>query len=389
MFTFQYPPPLSLYIHIPWCVRKCPYCDFNSHEIRNEIPEEAYLDALFADLEQEVGSVWGRTVETIFIGGGTPSVFSPDSIERLLSGVRARLNCKPGLETTLEANPGTLEKGRLAAFREAGVNRLSIGVQSFDDNCLQNIGRIHDGHIAREMVAGAHDAGFDSFNVDIMFGLPGQSVAQALDDLDTAITLEPPHLSWYQLTIEPNTLFFSRPPVLPADDELWDMQDRGLTMMMNHDYTQYEVSAYARHGHQCRHNLNYWRFGDYLGIGAGAHSKVTVAPEGTISRAWKIRHPKGYMENAATTSRIGGGSRLNPDEVVFEFLLNALRLNSGFASDEYEHATGLEFPALIRRLEAINRPECISLDSDRVRATARGRRYLNEILVEMLPDSGG
>lgn len=388
MFSFQYPPPLSLYIHIPWCVRKCPYCDFNSHEIRDDVPEQAYVDALFADLEQELPAVWGRTVETIFIGGGTPTVFSPESIERLLSGIKARLNCKPGLETTIEANPGTLESDRLVAFREAGITRLSIGVQSFEDNSLHLIGRIHDGSTAREMVECAQEAGFESFNLDLMFGLPGQSADQALRDLQTALALQPPHLSWYQLTIEPNTLFFKQPPVLPAHEIIWDMQKQGLTLMAKHDYTQYEVSAYARGRYQCQHNLNYWKYGDYLGIGAGAHGKLTDVAEGTISRVWKIKHPRNYMENSATVSRIGGRSRPEPGEVMFEYLLNALRLNAGFTRAEYEDSTGLDYQALVKRLGAVKRPEFIEIGDDRVCATMTGRRFLNDVLVDVLPDAG-
>jgi putative oxygen-independent coproporphyrinogen III oxidase len=386
VFEFSFPPPLSLYIHIPWCARKCPYCDFNSHVVNNALPERAYIDALLADLEQELPDVWGRTVETIFIGGGTPSLFSPVAIERLVSGVKARLSCKPGLETTLEANPGTLEQGRFRDFHEAGVNRLSIGVQSFNDVLLASIGRIHDAGSAIRAVESARDAGFETFNLDLMFGLPGQSVDQALSDLQLAMDLLPPHLSWYQLTVEPNTLFHQRRPDLPEEDQIWDMQEEGQARLAAHGYTQYEISAYAREGLTCRHNLNYWRYGDYLGIGAGAHAKITFAADQYVRRTWKIKHPHAYLRAAVNEERIGGRSCPEPKNVIFEFLLNALRLNKGFAGQDFEMSTGLRFADLLPMLKGIKAPELLEIDAHGVRASKQGRYYLNDLLAEFLPD---
>lgn len=389
MFHFTTLPPLSLYVHIPWCVRKCPYCDFNSHEARDGIPERDYVDALLIDLDQELPGVWGRVVNTIFIGGGTPSLFSAEAIDRLLAGIRARLTCKPDLEITLEANPGTVEQGRFREFRAAGINRLSIGVQSFDDGMLSRIGRIHGRREAIRAVELAHDAGFAtsnaSFNLDLMFGLPGQTPAQALADLATAMDLEPAHLSWYQLTLEPNTYFHSHPPDLPDDDILWDMQQQGQARLATRGYTQYEVSAYARAGMQCRHNLNYWRYADYLGIGAGAHQKLTDAAAQRIRRSWKLKNPRDYMARAHSEVRIGGASEPDPKDVIFEFLLNALRLNAGFETALFEQTTGLAFEQLQPALERAQRRGLLEWDTP-WRCTERGRQFLNDLLAEVLPD---
>lgn len=385
MFTFTTLPPLSLYAHIPWCVRKCPYCDFNSHELRGDLPERDYIDALLHDLDQELPGVWGRVVSSIFIGGGTPSLFAPESIDRLLAGIRARLTCKPDLEITLEANPGTVEQGRFHEFRAAGVNRLSIGVQSFDDRLLGRIGRIHGRREAIRAAEGAHDAGFASFNLDLMFGLPGQTPDQALQDLSTAMDLEPAHLSWYQLTLEPNTYFHRHPPVLPDDEVLWAMQRRGQVQLAARDYTQYEVSAYARAGQECRHNLNYWRYGDYLGIGAGAHQKITDAGAQRIRRSWKLKSPRAYLAASDSAARIGGGSEPDANEVILEFLMNALRLNAGFETATFERHTGLRLSTVLPKLERARDRELLEADEP-WRCSERGRRFLNDLLAEFLPD---
>ena len=303
MFNFAATPPLSLYIHIPWCMRKCPYCDFNSHEVREKIPETKYIRALTDDLEQDLPSVWGRTIETIFIGGGTPSLFSADAISQLLSDIRARIPLKPDAEITLEANPGTVDQERFKGFREAGINRLSIGVQSFQANLLRKIGRIHDDLEARVAIDAAQRAGFDNVNLDLMFGLPGQTTDQALADLQTAMALQPAHISWYELTIEPNTWFHRHPPEQPDDNLLLTMQEAGRELLEKGGYTRYEVSAFSQTGKQCRHNLNYWKFGDYLGIGAGAHAKITDAASCTIARTSKIKHPRAYLDNAQSPQR--------------------------------------------------------------------------------------
>lgn len=385
MFTFTTLPPLSLYAHIPWCVRKCPYCDFNSHELRGDLPERDYIDALLHDLDQELPGVWGRVVSSIFIGGGTPSLFAPESIDRLLAGVRARLTCAPDLEITLEANPGTVEQGRFREFRAAGVNRLSIGVQSFDDSLLGSIGRIHGRREAIRAAEGAHDAGFASFNLDLMFGLPGQTPDRALQDLSTAMALEPAHLSWYQLTLEPNTYFHRHPPELPDDDFLWEVQRRGQVQLAAHGYTQYEVSAYARAGRACRHNLNYWRYGDYLGIGAGAHQKITDAGAQRVRRSWKLKNPRAYLAAADSDARIGGRSEPDVDEVILEFLMNALRLNAGFETATFERNTGLHFPQVRPQLEGARDRGLLEADEP-WRCSERGRRFLNNLLMEFLPD---
>ncbi|MFP5506813.1 MAG: radical SAM family heme chaperone HemW [Gammaproteobacteria bacterium] len=387
MFNFTTLPPLALYVHIPWCVRKCPYCDFNSHEARDGIPEREYVDALLADLDQELPAVWGRVVGSIFIGGGTPSLFSAEAIDRLLAGIRARLQCKPGLETTLEANPGTVEQGRFREFRAAGINRLSIGVQSFDDTRLERIGRIHGRREAIRAAELAHDAGFASFNLDLMFGLPGQTPAQALADLATALDLEPAHLSWYQLTLEPNTYFHRHPPQLPDDETLWEMQRQGQARLAERGYTQYEVSAYARAGMECRHNLNYWQYGDYLGIGAGAHQKLTDANAQRIRRSWKLKNPRDYLAAAHGEMRIGGSSEPDTDEVVLEFLMNALRLNAGFQTALFEESTGLDFERVRPALERARARDLLETDQP-WRCTDLGRRFLNDLLAEFVPDDG-
>ena len=387
MFNFAALPPLSLYIHMPWCVRKCPYCDFNSHEARTGIPEQAYIDALMRDLERELPRVWGRVVHTLFLGGGTPSLFSPDAIDRLLSGVRACVPLAPAAEVTLEANPGTVDVERFKGFRDAGVNRLSIGIQSFAPEKLQALGRIHGRTEALQAAEAARAAGFDNINLDLMYGLPRQTVDQALADVQTAIAMQPAHLSVYQLTIEPNTLFHARPPVLPDDDTAWEMQNQMQDMLAGHGYKQYEVSAYAKPSCECRHNLNYWRFGDYLGIGAGAHGKITDAQG--ITRIWKVKHPGNYMEKAGASAAIGGINHPLPQDAAVEFLLNALRLTAGFASSLFQERTGLPLSTIEESLRLAETKGLLSWDNLTIRPTELGRCFLNDLQMVFLPETSG
>jgi len=387
MFNFTATPPLSLYIHIPWCVRKCPYCDFNSHEARDEIPEAAYIDALIADLEQDLPAVWGRTVETVFFGGGTPSLFSPEGIDRLLADVRARIALKPQAEITLEANPGTVDHARFKGFREAGINRLSIGIQSFQPELLKKIGRIHSDTEAITAVEAAHQAGFENFNLDLMFGLPGQTQKQALQDLQMARDLKPAHISWYELTIEPNTWFHRHPPQRPDDNTLWEMQQAGRALLEAAGYQRYEVSAYGRAQQQCRHNMNYWQFGDYLGIGAGAHAKISDAATQGITRTAKQRHPRNYLENAHTSARIGSSTRIKPADAVLEFAMNALRLDQGFSPAAFTVATGLSYTGIESIVNKGVTDGLLSDDAGVIRTTPKGQRFLNELLQHWMPDT--
>lgn len=388
MFHFTALPPLSLYVHLPWCIRKCPYCDFNSHEAKEAVPEQRYVDALIADLEQELPSVWGRPVETVFFGGGTPSLFSPESLDRLLSQLRALLPLAAIAEITLEANPGSAETGKFAEYRALGINRLSIGVQSFDADMLQRLGRIHGPDEALAATAAARAAGFADINLDLMYGLPGQSTAQALADLEQAIALHPPHLSHYQLTVEPNTPFAHAPPVLPDDDALWGMQLACQSRLAAAGYEHYEVSAYARAGHRCRHNLNYWRFGDYLGIGAGAHAKISSAQTQCIVRAAKVRHPRDYLAKAGNPLRIAEERILTRREAGFEFMLNALRLNDGFPVALFAQHTGLSLSTVERPLQEAEHKGLIVRDMHTIRPTELGRRFLNDLMALFLPEEG-
>ena len=371
-------PPLSLYVHIPWCVRKCPYCDFNSHERRGEPPFEAYVDALLADLDHDLPLVWGRNVRTVFFGGGTPSLMPPEAIDRFLQGASARLRFAPGCEITLETNPGTAEHGRFEQYRAAGVNRISFGIQSFDDGCLQRLGRIHDSGEAERAVKLAQDAGLDNLNLDLMYALPGQDLAMALHDVERAIALQPAHLSHYQLTMEPNTAFAVKPPEgLPGEDDAWDIQERCIEAMAAAGYAQYEVSAYARPGRQCAHNLNYWRFGDYLGIGAGAHGKLSH-PDGRIVRTWKTRLPKDYLNPAKSFQ--AGEKALSNDEMPFEFLMNALRLTDGVEAELFTQRTGLPLSQLQEARRAAEQKGLLQVEPDRLVATPRGQLFLNDLL---------
>ena len=381
------PPPLTLYVHLPWCVRKCPYCDFNSHQARGELPFDAYVDALLADLDHDLPLAWGRPVHAVFFGGGTPSLFPPAAIDRFLQGASSRLRFMPGLEVTLETNPGTAEHGRFPDYLAAGVNRLSFGIQSFDDGCLERLGRIHDSAQAEAAVKLAQDAGFDNLNLDLMYALPGQDLAMAVRDVERAIALEPAHISHYQLTLEPNTLFAARPPSgIPDDDLAWDMQERCQALLAAADYRHYEISAYARPGRQCAHNLNYWRYGDYLGIGAGAHGKLTLGAEQAIVRRWKLKHPTAWLSAAGTEAGIGGDERVQPGQRPFEYMLNVLRLEEGFRLDDFEARCGLGRESIARPLAEAMRQGWLREQDGRILKTALGGRFVNDVMELFLPD---
>ncbi|HEY9066901.1 MAG TPA: radical SAM family heme chaperone HemW [Burkholderiaceae bacterium] len=369
-------PPLSLYVHLPWCLKKCPYCDFNSHELKGSLDEARYLDALRADLEAALPFVWGRRVHTIFIGGGTPSLFAPESIDRLLADVRARLPLEAGCEITLEANPGTFERERFKAYRAAGVTRLSVGVQSFDDAKLAALGRVHDGAQARAAVEEAASA-FDTFNLDLMYALPGQTLAELDADLRTALGYNPPHLSVYHLTIEPNTVFAKFPPAVPDDDLAAEMLDRIVERTTAAGLARYEVSAFARPGHACAHNLNYWQFGDYLGIGAGAHGKLSFPHRVVRQQRW--RDPASYVERALAGNAIASDEEVPRKALPFEFMLNALRLRDGFELARFGERTGLPLSAIAARLDEAERRGWIERDAARVWPSARGFDFLNDL----------
>jgi len=379
MPEFNTLPPLSLYIHLPWCVKKCPYCDFNSHTFESGLPEDEYVKALIADLEYQLPSIWGRRIVSVFIGGGTPSLFSAESIKKIMDTVRSYLNCLPNMEVTMEANPGTVEQEKFNGFLAAGINRLSIGVQSFDDKKLQALGRIHNASEALNAMAVARKAGFENINLDLMFGLPGQSVEQGLSDLQQAIDLNPQHISWYQLTIEPNTFFYSHPPVTPDDESVWELQQRGQKLLVDAAYLQYEISAYAKMGKVCAHNLNYWGFGDYLAIGAGAHGKISRADTGEIIRYWQTRKPADYMQ-AVTVNKTSGRESLVNDQIVFEFMLNALRLKQGFELQEFENNTGLSVKAISKQCERATNKGLLQQTEDGFAATERGYLFLNDLI---------
>tara|TARA_R110000823_G_scaffold119998_23_gene244642 strand:+ start:16525 stop:17667 length:1143 start_codon:yes stop_codon:yes gene_type:complete len=377
-------PPLSLYVHLPWCERKCPYCDFNSHEAVT-LPETDYVQALLDDLSLDAAAIGTREVHSVFIGGGTPSLFSAAAIERLLAGIGERVALASDIEISLEANPGSAEAEKFTAFRQAGVNRLSLGIQSFDDNCLARLGRVHSAQQAADAIGHARAAEFDSFNIDLMHGLPGQSVDIALGDLTTAIDHQPGHLSWYQLTIEPNTAFYNRPPILPTEDSLACIQSRGEALLRSAGYVQYEVSAWSRPGAECRHNLNYWNFGDYLGIGAGAHAKLSNA-DGTVIRYVKRRQPADYLATAASGKRIASRRTLSPDDLAGEFAMNALRLNAGFSLALFTQHTGLDRARLHRTLDSLGARGLLTIEADRVATTTLGSRFLDSVVAEFFAD---
>ncbi|MDM0088008.1 MULTISPECIES: radical SAM family heme chaperone HemW [unclassified Variovorax] len=380
-------PPLSLYVHLPWCLRKCPYCDFNSHEWRaggEALPEQRYIDAVVADLDAALPLIWGRTVHTIFIGGGTPSLFSPEAVDRLIGDLRARLKLAPDCEITLEANPGTFERNRFRAYRAAGVTRLSVGVQSFNDQHLQALGRVHD---AAQAIAAVEEAAsaFDTFNLDLMYALPGQSPAQFEVDLEQALALNPPHLSVYHLTIEPNTYFAKFPPVVPEDDAAYAMLDRITERTGAQGMTRYEVSAYARDGHRCAHNLNYWQFGDYLGIGAGAHSKLSFAHR--LVRQVRYREPQRYMNQALAGAAVAQSEEVAIADLPFEFMLNAFRLKEGFTLAQFGERTGLSITSIQKGLEEAEQKGLLQRDLWHVWPTERGLDFLSDLQSIFLPDA--
>ena len=373
--------PLSLYIHIPWCIKKCPYCDFNSHT-SNSIDEKKYLEALMADLDTELELTTTRPLQSIFFGGGTPSLFSPNTIHKIIEGAHQRLTFDNQIEITMEANPGTFEQKNFSEFKVAGINRLSIGIQSFNDLHLTNIGRIHDARQARSAISTAQEAGFNNINLDLMFGLPGQNLHQAVNDIEIACSQNVQHISHYQLTIEPNTFFHKHPPVTPDMDDLWEMQNQCHALLFDQGFMQYEVSAFSKPGRQCRHNLNYWNFGDYIGIGAGAHGKLSDSSSGTMTRRWKRRQPEDYMQNAARNP-LSDQTNIKPDELIFEFLLNALRLKNGFSFEVFENSTGLDRSVLTQACRNID-AELLIFDESGMRTSDKGYRFLNDVLEQFL-----
>lgn len=375
-------PPLSLYIHIPWCVRKCPYCDFNSHEKQGELPEVAYVDAMLEDLDQDLDFVQGRAIHSIFIGGGTPSLFSAAAFERLFCGLRKRLTFAEDIEITLEANPGTLEVGRFAAYRDLGINRLSIGVQSFNPEQLRKLGRIHSDADALAAIDSARQAGFDNFNVDLMHGLSAQTTAEALLDLQTAIEASAPHISWYQLTIEPNTEFYKRPPSLPLETEMMAMQREGRRLLSEAGFRRYEVSAYAREGHQAQHNLNYWQFGDYLAIGAGAHGKITLGKAQQQFRYQKTRKPEDYLSRDG--SRTSKRQVIAVEDLPLEFMMNALRLSDGVDAALFSRRTGVDLCNINEVLEHLRASGLLADSKATIVATEKGFEFLDSVLAEFL-----
>ncbi len=373
-------PPVSLYIHFPWCVRKCPYCDFNSHALRADLPEQEYVDALLLDLDQDLEWIDREPLASIFLGGGTPSLFSPDSLKRLFDGVRTRIALAKEVEITLEANPGTVESWKFKEYRALGINRLSLGIQSFQDTKLTTLGRIHSAKEAIGAVETAHNAGFTNLNLDLMFGLPGQNLEAALEDITTAISLEPTHISYYQLTLEPHTLFAKYPPPLPQEESIWSIQNACQERLHDAGYHQYEISAYARSGYQCHHNLNYWRFGDYLGIGAGAHGKITTSSSNQIHRVWKVRHPSHYLDRAGGINRLGGREEVPEKERPLEFFMNTLRLREGFMAEQFERHTGIPFVQTEIVLEQLLDDGLLTRHDGRIRCSERGWSFLDTIL---------
>lgn len=377
--------PLSLYIHLPWCVKKCPYCDFNSHKAAADLPEQAYVDALIRDLDFDLSLFKKRPLTSIFFGGGTPSLFSPGAIQQILDAVRTRFALHTGCEITLEANPGTVEQARFEGYRAAGVNRLSLGIQSLDDTMLTRLGRIHNARAARGAVTAARKAGFTDFNLDMMYALPEQSVEAAAADLQALIALDAPHISYYQLTLEPGTPFYHRPPAVPDSDTAGDMHTQGAALLTAAGYQQYEVSAWARPNQQCLHNLNYWQYGDYLGIGAGAHGKLTDAATGVITRLHKQPLPTHYRQCAGHANAVVERRTPGADDTRFEFLMNALRLNQGFTLDTFEQRCGQ--PKQQMRTIAAQWPQLLECDGEHIRCTHLGREHLDSLLTHLLPEA--
>jgi oxygen-independent coproporphyrinogen-3 oxidase len=383
-------PPLSLYIHIPWCVKKCPYCDFNSHARNGALPVDAYVDALLADLDHDLrdyaNALAGRPLHSIFFGGGTPSLFAPAAIARILDGIAARITLPRGIEITLETNPGTVEHGRFDGYLKAGVSRLSFGVQSFDDDKLRRLGRIHSAADAERAMREARDTGYSNFNLDLMYALPEQTLAGALADIERALALQPAHISHYQLTLEPNTLFAAKPPPLPDEDSAWDMQEACQQRLADAGYAQYEVSAYARDKLRSVHNLNYWTFGDYLGIGAGAHGKISDAANGRIVRTSKLKLPRSYLDRAERHHGFGAVTEVGAADRPFEFMMNALRLNDGVARSMFTERTGAPSTMLDENLQIAHERGWLERDPTRLVPTELGRRYLNDVIGLFLPE---
>jgi len=378
-------PPLSLYVHLPWCVRKCPYCDFNSHALRGDLPEQEYVRALIADLDNDLSLVWGRPVHSVFFGGGTPSLFSAAQIDRFLSLARSRLQLMPGAEITLEANPGTVEHDRFSAYRDAGVNRVSLGVQSFDDAALKRIGRIHGRREVEQAIQLIKDAGLDNFNLDLMFALPRQTLREALQDVEEALRHRPSHISHYQLTLEPNTEFHRHPPPLPGEDERWEIQQACEALLHQSGFENYEISAWSRPHRQCAHNLNYWRYGDYLGLGAGAHSKITLPAEGMVRRMCKQRHPRTYLE-ALESGRWRAEDRpVGKPERCFEFFLNQLRLREGVHIPDFGPRTGMRWAEIGDLVAQASRRGVLTEQGERLVPTNLGWRFVNETQMLFLP----
>lgn len=378
-------PPLSLYVHLPWCVRKCPYCDFNSHAVKEEFPAERYVDALLADLEQDLPLVWGRTVQSIFFGGGTPSLFSASQFERMLAGFGALLNIAPGAEVTLEANPGTTEHDSFTAYHEAGINRISLGVQSFDDELLKAIGRIHGRKEIEKALESIDRSGITNFNLDLMFALPGQSISRAIEDVQLALAAGPTHLSHYQLTLEPNTAFYANPPRLPNDDKAWAMQDQCASLLAEAGLVNYEISAWAQQGKECRHNLNYWQYGDFLGIGAGAHGKITLPAQGEVRKRIRKRHPDAWMSGVKEGSALAEDRSIEASDRIFEFFLNQLRLRAGVRKSQFLPRTGLDWGQVRERIETAVEKGLLEDRGECLVHTETGWRFINEIQAGFLP----
>ncbi len=372
----------SLYVHFPWCIRKCPYCDFNSHELKGEIDEYRYINTLFRDFDHAIGAFSQRSIKSIFLGGGTPSLFSGKSLENLLKYIRERVNCRKDMEVTLEANPGALEHDQFDRYRNAGITRLSLGVQSFEHDSLTRIGRIHNAGAAFLALDNARRSGFANINIDMMFGLPGQSLEMAVQDCKNAIACDTEHLSYYQLTLEPNTLFYHDVPVLPEHDQIYRMQTRIQTLLNHHEFRQYEVSAYAKRGMECKHNLHYWNFGDYLGIGAGAHSKIQTG--GVVRRIWNEKHPKHYQDKVAKNAAWKSHVTVHQDHLVIEFMMNALRIKEGFQLRLFEQRTGLNRQELLNHVQVFCEEGLLLLQNDHLRCTERGYLFLDEIIERMI-----
>ena len=381
--NFFYPPPLSLYVHYPWCIQKCPYCDFNSHNAKDSDNEKAYVDAMLTQLEQTLPLIWGRPIRSIFFGGGTPSLFSEEPFQSFMSQARALLGFSGEIEVTLEANPGTVDYEKFAMFFNNGVNRLSMGIQSFDNEKLKALGRIHSSAEAKRAIEAAKSAGFKNFNLDLMFALPNQTLEQAIADVEQALEFEPPHLSHYQLTLEPNTPFYRQPPVLPDDDLAWEMQLACQNVIAKAGYEHYEVSAYAKRNQRCLHNLNYWQFGDYLGIGAGAHGKITHAPNGEILRTQMPASPGGYIE-AMNSQKEGRLTTIDSNELPFEFMLNTLRLQEGFALSLFEERTGLAIEKIQPTLRELESQQLIECQDGYLELTEKGKTFLNDVMSAFL-----